>query len=194
MHITDWPSAPSLLSSYVAMGTSEALRTAYDSLVSIRRANRGDTPVEASARRDFLGRYASGFASWVLQNIKSSHVANRQLMYNTFVAKFFGLSRTGISRLADMDILAPLTSMDRAWKRLLQDYRVETRYLACLVLGGGRVLGWRRMMVLDVCVCRCFSVMCWNMTKVDVVTCMSTRESLFDHTRRERCLPDSIRT
>ena len=95
MHITDWPSAPSLLSSYVAMGTSEALRTAYDSLVSIRRANLGDTPVEASARRDFLGRYASGFASWVLQNIKSSHVANRQLMYNTFVAKFFGLSRTG---------------------------------------------------------------------------------------------------
>lgn len=176
------------------MGTSEALRTAYDSLVSMRRANLGDTPVEASARRDFLGRYASGFASWVLQNIKSSHVANRQLMYNTFVAKFFGLSRTGISRLADMDILAPLTSMDRAWKRLLQDYRVETRYLACLVLGGGRVLGWNRMMVLDVCVCRCFSVMSWHMTKVDVVTCMSTSESLFGHTRRERCLPESIRT
>jgi hypothetical protein len=98
--------------------------------MSLRRANGRDTEEEVNARQEFLDRYANGFVSWVLQNIKSSHVANKQLMYNTFLAKFFGLSRTGIARLSDLNIMSPLTSMDRAWKRLLADYRVTTRYLA----------------------------------------------------------------
>ena len=123
----DWTLEPSLLHAYVAMSLNKPLRAAFKTLVRIRRLNRGVTENELTSRGAFLQTCSIGFATWVLQNIKSSHAAKRQFMYHTFVAKFYGLSRTGISRLADYDLLSPLTSMDRAWQDLLSDYRDKTR-------------------------------------------------------------------
>ena len=124
----DWTLDPSLLHAYVAMSLNRPLRTAFKALVRMRRSNGLVTENELTMRGSFLQTFANGFATWVLQNIKSSYAAKRQVMYHTFVAKFYGLSRTGISLLADYDLLSPLTSMDRSWRDLLSDYKDNTRY------------------------------------------------------------------
>ena len=68
----DWTLEPSLLHAYVAMSLNKPLRAAFKTLVRIRRLNRGVTENELTSKGAFLQTFANGFATWVLQNIKSS--------------------------------------------------------------------------------------------------------------------------
>ena len=128
MCCVDWPLARTLLHVWVEISLSESLRIAFEKLKAVRMRLGEDSQEEEVLRAQFLKTYGAGFRMWVLRTCCFTHGANRQLMWNTFLAKFYGLSRPGIRTLSQLGLLSALTSVDRHWKSLLLNYRTTVRY------------------------------------------------------------------
>ena len=101
-----------------------------------RRASGADSGEEVSLRSTFLEKYGAKLRLWLLETCTFSIGARRQRLWHTFLAKFYGLSRTGILQLSNLGVLSPLTSLDRHWKTLLFKYRASVRYDSRLYFGG----------------------------------------------------------
>jgi hypothetical protein len=95
------------------------MREAYKSLID----DSGQNGRRMDARKqEFTQKYGSGFYTWLLSNCKFSDGAKQQRLMFTHLAKFYGLSRSGITLLSTYDIMSPLSSMDRDLETLLAEY------------------------------------------------------------------------
>ena len=113
------------MEAYIYICGSRALATDYKSL----KRNIGDDLATHEERiADFARRHYPGFRTWLFQNCKRSNGVRRQQLYITHIAKFYGLSRTGIHILSRYDMLSPLTTMDRDISAKLLEYTLRTRY------------------------------------------------------------------
>lgn len=124
----DWHLRPSLLHVYVEICGSRPVYDSFQELVAVRSRNLRESLEEQRLRESFLNLYGAAFRMWLLHSCSFSRGAKRQIMWHTFIAKFHGLSRSGIRQLSQFALLAPLTSLDRHWNDLLTRYDGLTRY------------------------------------------------------------------
>lgn len=125
--MSDWPSQRTLLDVFVAISASRAMYESLEDMKNVRRRLLQDSREERGLRSAFLTTNGAAFRLWLLQSSHFCHAAKRQLMWQTFQAKFYGLSRTGIRALSLFGLLVPLTSLDRHWKKLISNYQATTR-------------------------------------------------------------------
>ena len=126
--LSDWPSQRNLLEVFVSMSCSGGMSDALEEMKALRNRNLRDTREEVELRTAFLRTNGAAFRMWLLQSSHFCHAAKRQLMWHSFQAKFYGLSRTGIRAMSNFGLLCPLTSVDRHWKTLISQYLISTRY------------------------------------------------------------------
>lgn len=126
--VTDWPSQRTLLDVYVAISGSRVMYETFEEMRTLRTRNLQETEQERILRSAFLKTNGPAFRMWLLQSSHFTHGAKRQLMWHTFQAKFYGLSRMGIRSLSNFGLLCPLTSLDRHWKKLISNYQQTTRF------------------------------------------------------------------
>lgn len=120
---SDWHLASTLLHVWAEISVSNKVRGDFAQLMTCRNDNGQESEEEIQLRANFLSSHGSSFRMWLLQSCISTIGAKRQLLWHTFLAKFYGLSRSGIRALAQFQLLSPLTSVDRHWKTLLLKYR-----------------------------------------------------------------------
>lgn len=134
---SDWHLRSSLLHVWAEISVSAKVRAAFAKLVSCRNDNFEDSEEELQLRNDFLSSHGASFRMWLLQSCMSTHGAKRQMLWHTHLAKFYGLSRSGVRALSHFQLLSPLTSADRHWKTLLFNYRVSVRSCKCYICHAG---------------------------------------------------------
>ena len=126
--ILDWPSADTLLHVWSEISISASLTLAFENMRAVRRRVGADSAEEQALRASFLKIFGASFRLWLLRSCSFTYGARRQLMWSTYLAKFYGLSRTGIRTLSQLGLLSPLTSLDRHWKSMLHSYGSTIRF------------------------------------------------------------------
>ena len=132
---TDWPVQETLLHAWVEIVRSPAVVSAFRGLQRCRTASGADSPEEVGLRTTFLEKYGAKLRLWLLETCSFSHGARRQRLWQTFLAKFYGVSRMGIMHLSQLGVLTPLTTLDRHWKSLLFTYRSAVRFARTHICG-----------------------------------------------------------
>ena len=135
--MTDWPVQETLLHAWVEIARSPSVVAAFDRLRRCRMAAGVDSPEEVALEEvalgsAFLKKYSVKLRLWLLETCPFSYGARRQRLWQTFLAKFYGMSRMGIMHLSKLGVLTPLTTLDRHWKSLLLAYRASVRFLTHL--------------------------------------------------------------
>ena len=125
--LSDWPLQHTLLDVFVSISCSQDMQDTLEEMRTLRNRFFEDTDAEVALRSGFLRVHGPAFRMWLLQSSHSCHAAKRQLMWHTFQAKYHGLSRSGIHALSTFNLLCPLTSLDRHWKKLISRYQATTR-------------------------------------------------------------------
>jgi hypothetical protein len=82
----------------------------------------------AEAVEKVVVRERGGFHGWVLKSVSSiGNTGKRQMFFTTFVARYFGLSRMGVSVLANFGFATSQSQYDTIKRETLVQARAETR-------------------------------------------------------------------
>ena len=102
-----------------------------------RKAMSDDPAVETMSDVVFAKIWSSergAFVGFVLQAVGNiGTVGHNQLFYNTFCARFHGLSRQGVAILASHGYMLPITTYDRHEKKTLEKIDANFRCGSCFV-------------------------------------------------------------
>jgi UDP-glucose 6-dehydrogenase len=116
-----------LLENFLNMTASWSVHKIWKQLIAGQEANGQHGPVGPELQRALLDKVQTNFYAWIITT--TAYIvskARKQLFFNTFIARYHGLSRNGSDIIAQFGLTMKKNSYDCTRKEVVETARAQT--------------------------------------------------------------------